>query len=71
MKFKKVGENQHGAITQVKNDKGFHVGNITKWNGLFIPVDWRGEVFAPRNSRTEAAEVLNENFEFELGASLN
>ena len=65
MKFKKAGENRHGMIVNVITDKGFCIGQIEKWHGLFVPTDWKGGKFQPRNTRKIAAELLEGHFEFE------
>ena len=68
MRFKKIDSNRHGHIVNVITDKGFCIGTIAKWHGLFIPTDWGGNKFAPKNTRKEAANQLEEHFEFEREA---
>ena len=67
MKFKKVGENTHGPIVRVFNDRGFCLGEISKWHGLFEAHDWRGDNITrlPWRRRQDAANALVEHFEFE------
>jgi hypothetical protein len=70
MRFKKAGEDTHGPIVNVITDNGFCIGQISKWCGLFIPTDWKGEKLSlPHETRNSAAEQLFEHFEFERGES--
>ena len=63
--FKKVGENEHGPVASVINEKGFIVGSVSKWHGLFIATDWEGNKGnMPFQTRRGAGERLNEEFEF-------
>jgi len=65
MRFKKTGDDQHGNIVNVISDKGFIVGSISKWHGLFITADWDGKKNnMPFPTRNAAGESLVEEFEF-------
>ena len=63
--FKKAGENQHGQIVNVISEKGFCVGSIAKWHGLFVATDWEGHRNnMPFKTRVKAAKALLDEFEF-------
>ena len=64
MKFKKIDENRHGAVVNVITDKGFCIGQIEKWCGLFVPTDWDGSKHQPCNKRNVAAQQMEERFDF-------
>lgn len=65
MKFKKIDEDTHGPVVSVISDKGFVIGSIRKWHGLFITSDWEGNASSlPHETRKAAAEALSEQFEF-------
>ena len=70
MRFKKIGENEHGPISAVFNAHGFRLGTVDKWHGLFRSTDWRGEVSMLHVTRKEVAQALQEKFDFELGETL-
>jgi hypothetical protein len=68
MKFKKVSENTHGPIVNVITDRGFCIGQISKWHGLFIAKDRNGhDISFPRKTRRRAGEILIEKFNFDGG----
>ena len=62
MKFKKIGENEHGQIVNVFTDQGFQIGSIEKWHDLFVATDWIGEKFTACSTRAIAASRLEEHF---------
>ena len=65
MKFKKTGIDQHGNIANVISDKGFVVGSVSRWHGLFIATDWEGHKNnMPFKTRNAAGDRLVEEFEF-------